>query len=300
MSKNDPVQSAVVPTWIPTACELLDQPDGPRSLGELAAAIGMSPSHLQRSFTRHVGVSPKRYGDNRRLERLRSGLRSDDNVATAIADAGFASSSTVYDAADSTLGMTPGRFGRGGEGVEIAYSLLASDLGDVLVAASDRGLVAVRFGSGPALVAEIKAELPRASILRDERLVHDDAAEILRRISGELAAKPLRVDIAATSFQARVWAALRSIPAGETWSYSGLAAAVGSRSSVRAVAHACAMNPVAVVIPCHRVIRADGSLAGYRWGLERKAALLDREAATTLRLEQLNGRAGSGSAARSG
>lgn len=196
----------------------------------------------------------------------------------AIFEAGFSSPSVVFGASAGRLGMTPGRFQRGGAGEHVSYTEIESDIGPVLVAATTRGLVAVRMGPADVLVDELARELPNAEFARDDELLAPFAKNILDRIAGDVAASPPPLDIAASSFQARVWSALTAIPAGTTESYAEVARAIGSPSAVRAVAGACAANPVALVIPCHRVVRTDGSLAGHRWGIGRKETLLEREA----------------------
>ena len=268
---------AQAPTWVADACVLLSEPDGPRTVAELAAALGLSAAHVQRTFSRFVGISPRQFSAALRSERLRRELAAGDPVLDAIFSAGFASASVAYGEAPSTLGMTPGRFAAGGRGERVAYTVVETDLGDVLVAATERGLTAVRIGEGPMLLAELAATLDRAELVRDDELLAPEAAEILGLLSGAVAHSALPLDIQATAFQARVWATLRSIPVGETRTYREVAASIGSPRAVRAVASACAANPVALVIPCHRVIRGDGSLAGYRWGIERKETLLARE-----------------------
>lgn len=272
-------RSDILPSWVPAACAALLEPDGPSTVAALATLVGLSPAHVQRTFTAAVGVSPRQFAAAGRSERLRRELVAGDPVLEAIFAAGFASASVAYEEAPSRLGMTPGRFARGGAGEEIAYTVVPSDLGDVLIAATERGLVAVRIGDGAALLEELRKGLFRATFVLDDTLLAPEASSILHLVSGEVADIDLPLDIAATAFQARVWASLRAIPSGSTATYADVADAIGSPRAVRAVASACAANPVALVIPCHRVIRSDGSLSGYRWGIERKAQLLERERA---------------------
>ena len=269
---------AKAPSWVSEACTLLSEPDGPRTVSELAEALGLSTAHVQRTFTRFVGISPRQFLAALRSERLRRELAAGDPVLEAIFTSGFASPSVAYERAPSTLGMTPGRFAAGGRGERVAYTVLDTDLGEVLVAATGRGLTAVRIGEAPTLLAELAQTLDRAELVRDDELLAPESADILALLSGSVAQSELPLDIQATAFQARVWASLRSIPVGETRTYRQVAESIGSPRAVRAVASACAANPVALVIPCHRVIRGDGSLAGYRWGVERKELLLAREA----------------------
>ncbi len=250
-------------------------------LGDLARVTGQSAWHLQRTFRKIVGLSPREYLAARRADRLRAGLREEASVSRASYEAGFGSSSRVYEGAPRFLGMTPGTFRRGGAGMEIRYTVVASPYGRLLVAATDRGVCAVMLGeTDTQLVRDLGAQFPRATRSRVDEgdawlagLVAEVAEEV--RQPGQAAAIPL--DLHGTAFQWRVWQALVSIPPGETRTYSELARTLGKPRSVRAVASACAANRVAVVVPCHRVIRNDGSLGGYRWGLPRKAKLLEVE-----------------------
>lgn len=251
------------------------------TLAVLARAAGLSAGHLQRTFTRLVGLSPKAYAAARRAERLRAGLRAGGTVSRAVYDAGFGSGSRVYESAHRLLGMTPGSFKQGGRGMTLRYSIVTSPLGRLLVAATDRGVAAVLPGDrDEVLVRELRAQFPDAGLARVDRgdawlrdLVRRVAEEVRR--PGQGASIPL--DLHGTAFQWKVWQALTAIPAGETRTYTEVARRIGRPRAVRAVASACAANRVAVVVPCHRVLRRDGSLGGYRWGLPRKRALLARE-----------------------
>jgi AraC family transcriptional regulator of adaptative response/methylated-DNA-[protein]-cysteine methyltransferase len=198
-------------------------------------------------------------------------------VASAVYEVGFQSNSVAYAQAKPGLGMTPRRWRDGGRGERIYYTVLASDLGQVLVAATNTGLVAVRIGDEAELVTEVRAEFPLADFRRDDQLLSQESHAVLSLTLGITNAPPVPLDIAATVFQARVWSALQVIPSGETRSYADVAKMIGEPTAARAVARACASNPVALVIPCHRVVRSDGALSGYRWGVDRKAALLGRE-----------------------
>ncbi len=260
----------------------LDQhPDERVGLARLAREAGMSPWHLQRTFKRITGLSPREYASARRADRLRVTLRREGSVSRATYEAGFGSSSRVYERAHAMLGMTPGTFRRGGAGMDIRYTIIASPYGRLLVAATDKGVAAVALGeSDAALVRELGAMFPDATRARVDEgdrwlagLVKQVAAELAR--PGSTPAIPL--DLAGTAFQWRVWQALTRIPAGQTRTYQQVARELGKPRAVRAVASACAANRVAVVVPCHRVIRTDGSLGGYRWGLPRKARLLEAE-----------------------
>ena len=266
--------------WIARVCRALEQSKSP-TLAELSALVGLSPSHIQRTFTRLVGVSPRQYAAARRSTRWRTELTKGAPVTQSIYDAGFSSSSAAYGESRSTLGMTPKRFRDGGRGARVSFTVLPSQLGDVLVAATNAGLVAVRIGEGDALVHQLHAELPNATLLRDDDCIAPQARRVLDRIVHHHETDDLPLDIAATAFQARVWSALRAIPVGSTRSYGEIAAAIGAPKSARAVASACAQNPVAVVIPCHRVVHADGTMSGYRWGVAVKATLIAEELRVT-------------------
>jgi AraC family transcriptional regulator of adaptative response/methylated-DNA-[protein]-cysteine methyltransferase len=270
------------------AKEILDRhadngAEGSVSLGELAEAVGMSPFHLQRVFQAQLGLSPARYLRARRGERFKSQLRSGGTVSRATYDAGLGSSSRAYELAESQLGMTPATYRHGGQGAEIRYRVVRSSLGKVLVAATSRGVCAVKLGDdADALERELAEEYPHAELVRarggdDEFGTWVDAIVCYVDRDGDSPLLP--VDVQATAFQWRVWRALQTIPRGETRTYTEVAEAIGRPHAVRAVASACANNRVALVIPCHRVVRSDGTLSGYRWGPERKRKLLAREQA---------------------
>ena len=248
------------------------------NLGRLKAATGLSAHHLQRTFRKAVGVTPRQYADAIRVARLKSDLRKGTDVTTALYEAGYGSSSRLYERSNAQLGMTPAAYGRGGRGMKIAYTISDCSLGRVLVASTDRGISAISLGDDDSrLVSELRKEYPHAVIRRgrggDSRWVQ----AIVRHLAGSQPQIDLPTDVVTTAFQRRVWEALRSIPPGSTRSYSEMARALGQPRATRAVARACATNPTAIVVPCHRVIRSDGSLGGYRWGLQRKKALLDQE-----------------------
>ncbi len=251
------------------------------TLERLARVAHMSPHHLQRTFKRFVGLSPHRYVEARRLERLKQRLREGDTVARATYEAGYGSTSRLYEQADLYLGMTPGAYRRGGEGMRIRFTTAATPLGRLLVAATERGLCAVTLGDDDdALVDDLRREYPRATIEPAGAGLRDWVDQILAYLEGERTSLPLPLDLPATDFQRRVWQALREIPYGHTRSYGELAEAIGRPTATRAVARACASNRVALVIPCHRVVRGDGDPSGYRWGPERKRRLLELEAET--------------------
>lgn len=252
--------------------------DGTPTLEALGARLQVSPHRLARGFKRLTGVTPREYAEAQRLSRLKASLRTSESVAAAVYDAGYGSSRAVYERAQSQLGMTPGAYRRGGNGMRIGYTIVDSPLGRLLIAATGRGVCSVFLGdSDKTLKKTLSEEYPRADIHLDKAGLEAHAAQLRAHLAGRLPELDLPLDVQATAFQGRVWRALRDIPYGETRSYSDIARAIGSPRAVRAVAHACAANPVSVIVPCHRVVRSDGSLGGYRWGLGRKQALLDRE-----------------------
>ena len=254
--------------------------DGPVSLKELGDHVQVSPWHLQRQFKKVLGVSPREYDDALRMKRLRKGLKSGVGVAGATFEAGYGSSSRVYERASAALGMTPANYAKNGRGQRIRYGVAPCLLGLVLVAATERGICRVQLGaSEPTMVHLLKTEFSAAEIARDESALKPYLAEILHRLEGEAPHADLPLDIRATAFQRRVWEELRRIPVGETRSYAEVARAIGKPAAVRAVGNACANNPVAIAIPCHRVLRNDGNLGGYAWGIKRKQALIAAEKA---------------------
>ena len=252
--------------------------DAPLTLAAIGAHAGASPYHLQRVFTKVMGVSPRRYADTLRLERLKEGLRAGDDVTGAMYAAGYGSSSRLYENAAGSLGMTPGSYRRGGEGVTISYTIVACSLGRLLVASTGRGVCAVALSTDDATLERfVSTEYPAARITRDDEGLASWAAEVRDHVDRRQQEMNLPVDVHGTPFQLRVWQELRAIPYGETRTYSAVARSLGRPSAARAVARACATNRVSLLIPCHRVVREDGSLGGYRWGLDRKRALLDGE-----------------------
>jgi AraC family transcriptional regulator of adaptative response/methylated-DNA-[protein]-cysteine methyltransferase len=253
--------------------------EGVVKLTELGAHCRMSPWHLQRLFKQVMGVTPRQYADAHRAKRLKGGLRAGESVAAATFDAGYGSSSRLYERAAAELGMTPATYKRGGLGAEIGFAIAPSPLGRLLAAATSKGVCFVGIGEDDrALEGELRRQFPQAAgIRRDEGRLGSAMATILAYLEGSEPHIDLPVDIRATAFQRRVWEELRRIPYGETRSYGEIAQAVGAPRAVRAVGRACATNPVALIVPCHRVVREDGGLSGYRWGLARKQALLERE-----------------------
>lgn len=253
--------------------------DGPRmTLSALSSSAGMSSHCLERTFRGVMGITPRQYADERRMRHLKSSLKKGDDVTTALYDAGFGSSSRLYERAPEQLGMTPATYRRGGQGMSIQYTIADSPLGRLLVAATQRGISAVYLGgSDRQLEAALKEEYPWANIVRGKVELSAWVSQILDHLRGREPHLDLPTDIQATAFQRRVWEELRRIPYGATKTYSEVARAIGRPTAVRAVARACATNPVSVVVPCHRVVREDGNLAGYRWGIDRKRKLLKQE-----------------------
>jgi len=251
----------------------------PLSLSTLARQFDMSPFHLQKTFKAALGISPKEYVDACRMRLLKSDLRAGHSVTDALYDAGYSSSSRLYERAISHLGMTPDKYRRGAVAVPIHYTTAATSLGRMLVARTPQGICSITFGrSDEELETGLRREYPYATRKRDDASLRAHVNALIGQIDGGAMAK-LPLDIQATAFQRRVWKHLQSIPAGKTESYSQVARAIGSPAACRAVARACASNPVALAIPCHRVVRNDGAVGGYRWGVDRKKTLLAAEAA---------------------
>jgi AraC family transcriptional regulator of adaptative response/methylated-DNA-[protein]-cysteine methyltransferase len=251
------------------ACKILAQPSSaPVTLRDLSRRLDVSPHHLQRTFTKAVGVSPKEYQDVLRFERFRR--------SGSLYHAGFGSPSRLYERSRSRLGMTPATYLQGGKNMDITYDILDCPLGRALLAATPAGICAVAFGERDStLASELRDRFPRATIRRDARLLSRAGSRLRRLFAG--AAPDLPLDVRATAFQARVWRELQAIPAGTTRTYGEIARRIGRPGAARAVGRACASNPVALLIPCHRAIGGDGALTGYRWGTERKRALLAME-----------------------
>ncbi|HLT19890.1 MAG TPA: bifunctional DNA-binding transcriptional regulator/O6-methylguanine-DNA methyltransferase Ada [Thermomicrobiales bacterium] len=251
--------------------------EGAPTLADLSERTGVSPYHLQRTFKRVTGVSPAAYARTRRMGRFRQGLREGADVTTSMYDAGFESSSQLYSTIDQELGMTPASYRAGGAGVCLHYATTESPLGHLLVATTERGVAAILFAEGEEeAIAALKNEFPNAR-LEPNPTETASLGDILCYLDGRLPHPELPLDIQATAFQRAVWEALRSIPPGETRSYREVAEAIGRPEAARAVAQACASNRLAMAIPCHRVVKADGSPGGYRWGAERKRSLLELE-----------------------
>lgn len=281
MNKSSAVRLPVPP--LERARELLDA--GEPTLTELAAAVGLSASHLQRRFRARFGLSPAEYLAQRKLGAFRSALKDGRDVSASLYDAGYGSPSRVYETGAAKLGMTPARYRAGGDGEDIRWSIVDTALGQAIVAATARGICMVELGEDiDSLERKLHAEFPRARLQQVDAGRDEFLAPRVRAVADALAGKGaapgrIPVDLIGTAFQKRVWDALMKIPRGETRSYAELAAALDAPKAARAVASACAHNRVAIVVPCHRVIRGDGSLGGYRWGLALKERILDRERA---------------------
>src|SRR5688572_18941430 len=262
------------------ACRTIEQADSAPTLDMLAKAAGMSRFHFHRVFRSVTGVTPNAYAAARRAARVRDELARTTTVTEAIYESGFNSSGRFYAAAPALLGMTPTRFRAGGSGTSMLFAVGECSLGSVLVAATEKGVCAIFLGDDPdALVRNLQDRFPAAQLVGGDAAFEGTVAAVIGFIETPVAGLHLPLDVRGTVFQQRVWQALRTIPAGETATYTDIAKRIGAPQSVRAVAGACAANPIAVAVPCHRVVRSDGALSGYRWGVERKRALLDREAA---------------------
>jgi AraC family transcriptional regulator, regulatory protein of adaptative response / methylated-DNA-[protein]-cysteine methyltransferase len=270
---------------IQALAEYIEQNAGePLTLAHLAKRAHLSPGHLQRKFKAVLGVSPKMYHDAARLRRLKGGLKAGKSVLDAITDAGFESTSRVYGHAPRNLGMTPSAYRRGGAGETMAYASRETAMGPLLMAATDRGVCFAQFGENEAaLIAQLKSEFPNASHtpsrMADSSELDAWIQAFEAHIAGDAPRPDLPLDLRGTAFQIRVWRFLLQVPEGSVLSYTELAAGIGAPKAVRAAATACAVNRIAVLVPCHRVLRGDGGLGGYRWGVSRKRVLIDQERA---------------------
>lgn len=263
---------------IADACRAIAAAETPPTLAALAAGAGLSTYHFHRLFKAATGLTPRAYSAGQRAEQLRQALAQGDNVTTAIYAAGYGSGSRVYERTPQLLGMTPGTFRSGGQGQIIRFALGACALGALLVAASPQGLCAIALGDDPeTLLRGLQDRFPQAELVGGDAEFERWVAQVVAYIEAPRLGLNLPLDIRGTAFQRQVWQALRDIPPGSTVSYSEIARRIGAPQAVRAVAGACAANLLAVAIPCHRVVRTDGALSGYRWGVERKRALLKRE-----------------------
>jgi AraC family transcriptional regulator of adaptative response/methylated-DNA-[protein]-cysteine methyltransferase len=263
---------------VTAACRVIEQSQEPSSLEQLADSAGMSPFHFHRVFKSVTGVTPKQYALAQRKRRVRDELAAGRTVTEAIYDAGYNASSRFYEKSQDMLGMTPSRYRAGGADSEILFAIGESSLGAILVAQSEHGICAILLGDDPELLLRaLQDQFPKARLIGGDERFEQRVAQVVGFIEAPALGLDLPLDIRGTAFQQRVWQALREIPAGSTASYSEIAQRIGAPRAVRAVAGACAANTLAVAIPCHRVLRQDGALSGYRWGVERKRALLERE-----------------------
>lgn len=261
-------------------CRLIESSEQELSLTDLASAVGRSPSHFHRLFRTTTGLTPKEYADAHRATRIREGLMNSNSITETIYDAGFSSSGRFYEKSNEMLGMTPTRYRSGGANEEIRFAVGESSLGALLTASSRKGIVAILLGNDPdELVRELQDRFPKAKLIGADREYEALVARVVGLVEATDQRNDLPLDIRGTAFQQRVWRALQDIPPGHTVSYAEIARRVGSPGALRAVAGACAANSIAVAIPCHRVIRNDGSLSGYAWGVERKRALIAKEVA---------------------
>ena len=261
------------------ACRLIENSEEEPGLNDLASAVERSPSHFHRLFKAATGLTPKDYADAYRATRVREGLMTSNSVTEAIYDAGFNSSGRFYEKSTEMLGMTPTQYRSGGVNEDIRFAVGECSLGTLLVASSKKGIAAILLGGDPdKLVRELQDRFPKARLIGADREYEALVARVVGFIEAPGQGLDLPLDIRGTAFQERVWQALRDIPPGETRSYAEIAERIGRPQAARAVAQACASNRLAVAIPCHRVVRTDGSLSGYRWGVERKRSLLEREA----------------------
>ena len=264
---------------VKSICRYIEQHlDEPVTLDRLGSAFGMSPFHLQRTFKKAVGITPRAYADSCRMKLLKQNLQTGKSVTHALYDAGYSSSSRLYERTASQLGMTPDKYRRGAIAATIRYTFTDSPLGRMLVAATEKGICAIQFAdTDDELTEGLKREFPFAVRKRDDESMQVWTKALLSQMEGQKLNRSLPLDIQATAFQRRVWAHLQSMPFGTTQSYGEVAKAIGRPTAARAVARACATNPVAVAIPCHRVVREDGGMGGYRWGVQRKETLLQLE-----------------------
>lgn len=275
-----PATTEATAARIAAACRRIEGATEPPRLAELATQAGLSTFHFHRLFKAATGLTPKQYADAYRARRVRDALsRADAKVTDAIFDAGFNATGRFYEQAGAVLGMTPRQYRAGGVDARIAFAIAQTSLGALLVARSARGVCAISLGDDPdALLRELQDRFPRAELVGGDAGFERLLAQVVGLIAQPGIGHDLPLDVRGTAFQQRVWQALRRIPPGQTASYADIAARIGSPKAVRAVAQACASNTLAVAIPCHRVVRSDGALSGYRWGVARKRALLEREA----------------------
>ncbi|QDU39940.1 Bifunctional transcriptional activator/DNA repair enzyme Ada [Maioricimonas rarisocia] len=267
-----------LPEAVLTACRTIDAADAPPSLEDLGRKVGLSPGHLHRLFRSTIGMTPRQYAEAGRAERFRRRLQQREPVTHALHAAGYQSASTLYESAGETLGMTPAHYRNGGTGESIRAAVVRCSLGWIAVAATERGVCMVEPGDDSAeLESLVTSRFPNAEVDGNDDQFRQWVSQLVSCVDGLDDGQQLPLDLKGTVFQRRVWTLLRSIPPGTTITYTELAKKLGKPTAARAVASACAANQLAVVVPCHRVVRSDGSLSGYRWGVERKRELLDRE-----------------------
>jgi AraC family transcriptional regulator of adaptative response/methylated-DNA-[protein]-cysteine methyltransferase len=260
------------------ACRIIETADNPPALANLARTVGMSPFHFQRVFTATTGLSPKAYATAHRAKKIRAALPRSTSVTNAIYQAGYNSNARFYANSNQTLGMTPRNFRKGGANATLRFAVGQCSLGAILVAASDKGVCAIFLGDDPnALARELQDRFPNAQLIGGDKAFEQLVAKVVGLVETPRQGLHLPLDIRGTAFQQKVWQALTEIPLGQTATYADIAKRIGQPAAVRAVAGACAANKIAIAIPCHRVIRTDGSLSGYRWGVARKRALLQIE-----------------------
>lgn len=298
-----PDTRAIAVARITEACRRIESSEEMPSLTALARSVGLSPSHFHRTFTSVMGVTPKSYTAGVRAERIRQALQTAPTITAAVHDAGFPTNARFYAGAREILGMSPKSFRAGGAGEQIHHVTLPSSLGLVLIATTINGICAVMIADrdgGDALKADLARRFPKAELIKGDASLADRVRQIVERIEkpGQTSGD-LPIDLRGTAFQLRVWAELQKIPPGQTTTYGDLARSIGAPRAVRAVARACGANPVAVLVPCHRVIGADGALTGYRWGIERKQTMLEREGSAATDVD-VNGNASKGRRRRAG
>jgi AraC family transcriptional regulator, regulatory protein of adaptative response / methylated-DNA-[protein]-cysteine methyltransferase len=266
-------------------CRLIDQHlEEPLNFAALSAQVKLSQFHLQRLFKKLMGITPRQYAEARRADLFKTRVKGGQSVTEAMYEAGYGSSSRLYEKAASQLGMTPATYRKGGKGMKINYTIAECPLGLLLVAVTDRGICSVTLGEkGEELIGDLRAEFPQAVIERDETSLRAQVNALLAHLAGQEPHPDLPLDVQGTAFQKRVWEELRRIPYGQTASYGEIARRIGRPTATRAVARACATNPAALVTPCHRVVRENGELGGYRWGVERKRRLLEKEKSASLK-----------------
>jgi AraC family transcriptional regulator of adaptative response/methylated-DNA-[protein]-cysteine methyltransferase len=275
---NEPALHEAHAAIVAAACRSIEQAEEPPTLEALADASGLSPFHFHRVFKAIAGVTPKAYAVAHRRKRIRDTLQKNGSVTAAIYEAGFNSNGRFYACSDEVLGMTPSEYRNGGRNADLRFAIGQCSLGAILVAASDKGIAAILLGDDPEqLVRDLDDQFPNATLIGGDKAFEETVSKVVGFVEAPSKGLDLPLDVQGTAFQHRVWQALQQIPRGQTITYSELANRIGNPKAVRAVASACAANSIAIAIPCHRVVRTDGSLSGYRWGIERKRRLLDRE-----------------------